>query len=82
MVLKACQQNTTCHSGSEQVDSSRLLVKQPSQSNESSPDSSDQLRVAKKVNLYFHNLTADCARICTVFVVCMVFFNISCSVNT
>jgi hypothetical protein len=82
MVLKACQQNTACHYGSEQLDPSRLPIKQPSQSNESSPDCSDHLRTAKKVNQYFHNLSTYCARVCIVFViVCMVFSNVQCAVN-
>jgi hypothetical protein len=53
MVLKACQQRGACHTGSEQLDMSRLTVKQPSQPNESSPGCSDHLRSAKKVNKGF-----------------------------
>jgi hypothetical protein len=53
MVLKACQQNTACRSGLEQLDPSRLPVKQPSQSTDSSLDCSDHLRAAKKVNHHF-----------------------------
>ncbi|KDR19295.1 general transcription factor IIH subunit 1 isoform X2 [Zootermopsis nevadensis] len=51
MVLKACQQNTTCHSGSEPLDSSVLPMKQPSQSSERNPDCSDYLRTAKKLRI-------------------------------
>jgi hypothetical protein len=67
MVLKACQQNTLCHSGSERLDPSGLPEKQASQSNESSPDCSDHLRSAKKVNKYFYNLTTY-ARLCIILV--------------
>jgi hypothetical protein len=52
MVLKACQQRTTCHTGSEQLDMSGLTMKQPSHSNESSPGCSDHVRSAKKVNSF------------------------------
>jgi hypothetical protein len=62
MVLKACQQNTLCHSGSERLDPE----KQAGQSNESSPGCSDNLRSAKKVNKCFHNLTTY-PRTCILF---------------
>jgi hypothetical protein len=67
MVLKACQQNTLCHSGSERLVPSAVPEKQASQPNESSPGPSDHLHSAKKVNKYIHNLTTY-ARIFIAFV--------------
>jgi len=55
MVLKACQQHGAYQTGVEQLDISRLTLKQPSQSNESSAGS-DHLHSAKKVNKHFLNL--------------------------
>ncbi|XP_023714083.1 general transcription factor IIH subunit 1 isoform X3 [Cryptotermes secundus] len=51
MVLKACQQNTLCHSGSERLEQSGVPEKQASQSNESSPGCSDHLHTAKKLRI-------------------------------
>lgn len=49
MVLKACQQRGAYQSGLEQLDVSRLSLKRPNQSSESSAGS-DHLHSAKKVN--------------------------------
>lgn len=49
MVLKACQQHGAYQSGLEQLDISRLSLKQSSQSSESSAGS-DHVHNAKKVN--------------------------------
>jgi len=55
MVLKACQQHGAYQTGVEQLDISRLTLKQPSQSSESCAGSG-HLHSAKKVNKHFLNL--------------------------
>jgi hypothetical protein len=55
MVLKACQQHGAYRTGVEQLEISRLALKQPSESNESCAGS-DRLHTAKKVNKHFLNL--------------------------
>jgi hypothetical protein len=68
MVLKACQQHGAYQSGVEQVDISRLTLKQASQSSESSAGS-DHLHSAKKVNWRFLNLTVDLSHYICYFMV-------------